>query len=196
MRLLESLIEQSKRPENGIGKWMLKIMNRAHLGMMHTALSKVRIGRGDTVLDIGCGGGETVRLLAARADQGTVYGLDYSETSVAMSLRRNRQAAEAGRVRILQGEVSKLPFGDGMFDLVTAIQTHYYWPDLPGDVKEVYRTLKPGGQFIISSEIYKVQYHMEHFKTAGEMEQLFRATAFADTDEENAKSRHVIGIRA
>ena len=42
-----------------------------------------------------------------------------------------------------------------MFDLVTAVETHFWWPDLPGDVREVLRVAKPGGTLILIAEIYK-----------------------------------------
>jgi SAM-dependent methyltransferase len=42
-----------------------------------------------------------------------------------------------------------------MFDLVTAVETHYYWPDLNADMREVRRVLKPGAALIIIAEAYK-----------------------------------------
>jgi ubiquinone/menaquinone biosynthesis C-methylase UbiE len=42
-----------------------------------------------------------------------------------------------------------------MFDLVTAVETHFWWPNLPGDMREVFRVLKPGGTLIIIAEVYK-----------------------------------------
>jgi len=42
-----------------------------------------------------------------------------------------------------------------MFDLVTAVETHFFWPDLPKDVREVLRVLKPGGTFVLIAEVYK-----------------------------------------
>jgi ubiquinone/menaquinone biosynthesis C-methylase UbiE len=42
-----------------------------------------------------------------------------------------------------------------MFDLVTALETHFWWPKLPGDMREVFRVLKPGGTLILIAEVYK-----------------------------------------
>jgi ubiquinone/menaquinone biosynthesis C-methylase UbiE len=42
-----------------------------------------------------------------------------------------------------------------MFNLVTAVETHFWWADLPGDMREVLRVLKPGGTLIVIAEIYK-----------------------------------------
>ena len=63
-------------------------------------------------------------------------------------MKTNRRLIEAGRVEIRHGSVSSLPFPDDMFDLVTAIESHYFWPDLVNDMKEVLRVLKPGGMMM------------------------------------------------
>jgi ubiquinone/menaquinone biosynthesis C-methylase UbiE len=108
-----------------------------------------------TILDVGCGGGRTVQRLATLAAEGKVVGLDYSAASVAASRETNAQGIQAGRVQIEQGSVAALPFPDRTFDIVTAVETHYYWPDLPANVREVLRVLKPGGTFALIAETYR-----------------------------------------
>jgi ubiquinone/menaquinone biosynthesis C-methylase UbiE len=51
-----------------------------------------------------------------------------------------------GRIEVRPASVSQLPFQDGMFDLVTEVETHFWWPDLAADVHEVFRVVKPGGK--------------------------------------------------
>jgi len=108
-----------------------------------------------TILDVGCGGGRTVSKLAAIVPQGRVYGVDYSDESVAATKRTNVRWIDLGRVEIRRGSVSDLPFPDGKFDLVTAVETHFWWPNLPGDMREVFRVMKPGGTLVLIAEIYK-----------------------------------------
>jgi ubiquinone/menaquinone biosynthesis C-methylase UbiE len=84
-----------------------------------------------------------------------VYGIDYSEESIAATKRTNAQWIDLGRVEIRHGSVSQLPFADGMFGLITAVETHFWWPNLPGDMREVFRVLKPCGTLILIAEIYK-----------------------------------------
>ena len=55
----------------------------------------------------------------------------------------------------MQASVSRLPFADDKFDLVTAIETQYYWPNLQDDMKEILRVLKPGGRLMVVAETYK-----------------------------------------
>src|SRR5262249_56973506 len=69
--------------------------------------------------------------------------------------RRTRSGSKTGRVEIRHASVSHLPFPDQMFALATAVETHFYWPDLPPDMREVLRVLKPGGALVIVAEVYK-----------------------------------------
>jgi len=103
----------------------------------------------------------TVRKLAEIAVQGKVYGIDLSEESVTVSRRTNRRFIKKGRVEIQNSSVSCLPFSDNLFDLVTAVNTYYYWSDLVGDMKEIRCVLKPGGKFMILGEAYKGGKHFD-----------------------------------
>lgn len=146
---------QCQEPRGWLGRINLWRMNATHSRLTDWGLRHVRIEKHYTILDVGCGGGRTVSKLAAMATEGKVYGVDYSRESVAASTKMNARAVASGRVEIRHGSVSQLPFSDAMFDLVTAVETHFWWPNLPGDMREVFRVVKPGGGLIIIAEIYK-----------------------------------------
>jgi len=149
------LVNQVRKPTRWVGRLFLWNMNLSHSSLTDWGLGHVTIGKGFSVLDVGCGGGRTVRKLAAAAPQGHVYGIDYSAESVAASRGENAEAMRQGRVEIHQAPVSRLPFPERMFDLVTAVETHYYWPDLAADVREIIRVMKPGATFLVIAESYK-----------------------------------------
>jgi len=130
-------------------------MNSRHSKVTDWGLSHISIKQHDTILDVGCGGGRTASKLAAIATQGKVYGVDYSKASVAVANRTNRGWIDMDRVKILQGSVSQLPFSEETFDLVTAVETHFWWSDLPADMREILRVLKLGGTLIIIAEVYR-----------------------------------------
>jgi SAM-dependent methyltransferase len=146
---------QCRRPSDRAGRTVMQRMNLSHAAVTQWGLSHVAIGEDLTILDVGCGGGRTVDRLASIATRGKVYGVDFSEASVAMAREINQRGIDEGRVEIEQASVSQLPFPDATFDLVTAVETHYYWPDLPRDVREVMRVLKQGGTFLIIAETYR-----------------------------------------
>ena len=130
-------------------------MNASHAKLTDWALRHVTVEKHHTILDVGCGGGRTVSKLAELAAEGKVCGVDYSEASIAATARTNARRIASGRVEVRLASVSALPFADDTFDLVTAVETHFWWPDLPGDISEVRRVLKPGGWLVIAAEIYK-----------------------------------------
>src|SRR5262245_31040732 len=131
------LLNQFRKPCGWFGRLNLANMNRHHSRLTDWGLARVSIGKTAMVLDVGCGGGRTVSKLAALAPGGRVFGVDFSEASVASSRRTNKRGIREGRIEIRQASVSELPFESDAFDLVTAVETHFYWPDLHADVREV-----------------------------------------------------------
>lgn len=195
-----AVIAQCRKPRWWLGRVILSQMNARHAEVTEWGLGHVSVGEGFTILDIGCGGGRTIAMLAEKAANGKVYGIDYSPTSVATARRYNARRIEAGQVEIRHGTVSELPFADQAFDLVTAVETLYYWPDPVADLKEVLRVLKPGGHVVVIAEAYKGDKAHAHeqlamkllranYLTVGEHRKLFAAAGYADvrTSEEPAK---------
>ena len=79
-------------------------------------------------------------------------GIDYSPVSVKKSREVNVKAIAAGRCQVVEGSAAALPFEEGSFDLVTAFETVYFWPELEKCFAGVRRTLKEGGHFVIVNE--------------------------------------------
>jgi ubiquinone/menaquinone biosynthesis C-methylase UbiE len=148
-------VSQAQKPRGLLGRLRLWNMNSRHSKVTDWGLGHISIEKHYTIVDVGCGGGGTLSKLAGCATQGMVYGIDYSEESVAASKRTNARWIDVGRVEVRHGSVSQLPFPDGIFDLVTAVETHFWWPDLSTDLREIFRVLKSGGKLIVIAEIYK-----------------------------------------
>ncbi len=152
MGLVKSFFSQCARPEGFLGRVMLRFMNFGHAPLTNWGLSLVEIHDGWTMLDIGCGGGATLKRLLKRSKGAQVYGIDISEESVAKARKVNAKVLDR-QVFVTQGSAEKLPYEDNKFDLVTAVETVYFWPDLPNCLKEVRRVVKPGGRFAIMVEV-------------------------------------------
>lgn len=146
---------QVRKPSGLLGRRVVRAMNLSHSAMTDWGLQQVKVAENAAILDIGCGGGRTVRKLADLAPGGKVVGLDYSGTSVAVARETNADNIAAGRVQVEEGSVAALPYPDGSFDVVTAVETHYYWPDLGANVREIFRVLKTGGVFVLIAETYR-----------------------------------------
>ncbi len=139
-----------RKPEGKLGNIQLKSMNKEHTPVSLWGLKHLNISPDDVILDIGCGGGMNINRMAQSAKK--VYGVDYSIESVNLSKEVNEDLIREGRVEVHEGNVMDLPFEDNSFDIVTAFETVYFWPDIVKSFGEVKRVLKPGGMFLIGCE--------------------------------------------
>ena len=142
-------ITQCMKPHGEGGVETIKNMNENHQPISEFAFKCVDVGTNDRILDIGCGGGVNIEKFLKLTDN-NVDGIDYSDVSVKESAKRNQKAIGDKRCRIIQADVSKMPIDDEVYDLVSAFETIYFWPDIENTFKEVLKIIKPGGQFMIA----------------------------------------------
>ena len=142
--------DNMRKPQGKLGNLQLKSMNKEHTPVSLWGLKHLKIKSDDIILDVGCGGGINIKRMSKNAKK--VYGIDYSIESVKLSKEVNEQLIDEGKVEIQEGNVKNLPFDDDTFDIVTAFETVYFWPDIKECFGEVKRVLKPGGTFLIGME--------------------------------------------
>ena len=150
--MLKKILVNTKKPQGFWGKVMLGSMNIGHGPMAKWGLRHIQIEPDAYILDIGCGGGKNIKRMLKKTPRGRVFGVDYSALSVRKSRRLNADQVLKERAVIMQGSVSQMPFKTAMFNIVTAFETVYFWPDIVNDMREVYRVLKPGGSIFICNE--------------------------------------------
>jgi ubiquinone/menaquinone biosynthesis C-methylase UbiE len=146
---------QYRYPTGGSGRRVAANMNQGHWNLTTWGLKYVNFKADSVIVDFGCGGGKTISRLAKRAVQSKVYGIDHSADMVEYSKQVNKKLIEKNRVEIFQNSVQKTVFKDDFFDLVTAIETYYFWPNLEQAFREIKRILKKGGCLLIISEMIK-----------------------------------------
>jgi ubiquinone/menaquinone biosynthesis C-methylase UbiE len=131
-------------------------MNRDHARLWQWGLEHVTlpVGKEAAILDVGCGSGLLLKKIGEQTPAARLCGLDHSSDMVTLSRQTCQELCVAGRAEFVTGSVSELPFADESFDLVTAFETIYFWPDIEGDLREVRRVLRPGGTFLAVVESY------------------------------------------
>lgn len=152
MRILKSVFCQCARPDGSLGRLLLRSMNLCHAPLTNWGLGFVDFKDEMKMLDIGCGGGATLTRLLKRSFNSMVYGIDISHESVAKARKVNRKHLDK-QVFIQTGSAAKLPWNDNTFDVVTAVETVYFWPNIEKCFSEVKRVLKPDGPFAIIVEV-------------------------------------------
>ncbi|MDO5811342.1 class I SAM-dependent methyltransferase [uncultured Methanobrevibacter sp.] len=144
------IFSNMRKPKGKLGNIQLKSMNKEHTPLALWNLKHLDIKPDDIVLDVGCGGGININRMAEKAKK--VYGVDYSIESVKLSREVNRDLIGQGKVEVLEGDVQSLPFEDNTFDIITAFETVYFWPNIEKSFGEVKRVLKTGGTFMMGME--------------------------------------------
>ena len=139
-------------PQGAAGKLLIASMNIFHTPVSLWGISHLDLAGNEKILDIGCGGGINLSRFLKKVPRGHVAGIDLSPDCVSYSFMRNRDAIAEGRCSVYEGSAELLPFGANHFDVITAFETIYFWPNLPNTLKEIKRVLKPGGTFLIVNE--------------------------------------------
>lgn len=152
VNLKERFLNMTRKPKGFLGTLMLNRMNGRHAKLADWSMG-IYQGNPAEILDIGCGGGRNLAALLHRYPDARGTGVDYAPLSVRMTKAKNRGAVFAGRCRVVEGNAMSLPLPDNAFDLVTAIETVYFWTTIEQGFREVYRVLRPGGTFMIVNEL-------------------------------------------
>jgi arsenite methyltransferase len=160
-----------------------------------TALAQLEPGQ--TVLDLGSGGGIDVLLSAKRVGPaGKAYGLDMTDEMLALA-RENQRKAGATNVEFLKGEIENVPLPDGSVDVVISNCVINLSADKARAISEAFRVLKPGGRLAISDVVVRGSVPAEVRRSVelwigcisgaleeSEYRRLLRATGFTDVEVE------------
>jgi len=173
--------EFNRWAESGRGEGMAE----DHLPITLPVLDRMGLSPADSVLDVGCGAGWLLHLLAERVTEGRVVGMDVSDEMVRHA-RRN--CADLPQVMAVTGSADEIPWENAFFTKAISVESAYYWPDPAAGLQEIFRVLRPGGSAWILINYYSDNAHCHqwgallavptHLLSADEWAERFRGAGF------------------
>lgn len=116
------------------------------------AAEVVAPGPADRILEIGCGHGVLLSLLADRLTSGTVTAIDRSDKMVAAATKRNHQHILTGKAVIRHAELASVDFKDRLFDKIVAVNVNVFWMAPAPELVAVRRLIEPAGTLYLFFE--------------------------------------------
>ena len=186
--LTEFLINQSQKPSGLIGRVITKIWSFYFKKLSLWAIKQTTISDNYRILEIGYGGGSTIKNLLALNKNLEIHGIDISKESYRTAQRVHSDSIRKGSVQLKIGNVENMPYQNNYFDRIFAIQTHIFWKDIKKSFQEVYRVLSSNSTLIIASEKEKIHYHMTDYRTSHEFSQLLTSIGFSKIEEKQNRN--------
>ncbi len=148
MAKTQRIARQSRQPSGWLGEIVARVMSFDTANANRIASERLAVRAGESVLEVGCGHGRTLRQIA-RAPFGFLAGIDPSEVMVRLARRRLRRWIEAGQAEISLASSHSLPYPDARFDAAFAVHVLYFWSDALTELREIRRVLRPGGRVLL-----------------------------------------------
>ena len=186
--LTEFLIKQSQKPSGLIGRVITKIWSFYFKKLSLWAIKQTTISDNYRILEIGYGGGSTIKNLLALNKNLEIHGIDISKESYRTAQRVHSDSIRKGSVQLKIGNVENMPYQNNYFDRIFAIQTHIFWKDIKKSFQEVYRVMSSNSTLIIASEKEKIHYRMTDYRTSHEFSQLLTSIGFSKIEEKQNRN--------
>lgn len=183
---IKAIAENLAHPQGEMGAVVAEKMNENNAGVTSLMYDHLNVSKRSRVLEIGFGNGKLLTQLLGIA--GHVDGIDISRDMIETGKRLQAEAIAEGRLTLSYGSTSSIPFGDDTFDAICTANTLYFWKDVPVDLQEMKRVLKPGGRLAIGirsrSKMEAMPFTQHGFSLyeKEEVEALLEAAGFVNAD--------------
>jgi ubiquinone/menaquinone biosynthesis C-methylase UbiE len=170
------------------------VMARMNRDMEHAAIDELAPAPDASVLAVGFGPGVGVDELALRLPDGVVGGIDPSTAMLRQARRRNRAAIESGQVTLERSTADSIPWPDGTFTGVLAVNCLQLWDPLDASVREVLRVLVAGGRLVALTHVWAIEKRSPLEQWVAATSGLFRGAGFVDVEHRTAQYRSGQGL--
>ena len=178
----KELSSQLKKPTGNIGREVAKELNDSNRKLYDLSFEMIDLKPNDRILEIGFGNGIHFPEYFEFESDVTITGVDFSEDMCDEAKTLNPGLIESGKLYIHCADTSSLPFSDGSFDLLIAINVIYFLEPPELHLKEINRVLKTDGLFLIG---FRPRHAVEHLEFTKQNFILYEPDELKDLVEEN-----------
>jgi ubiquinone/menaquinone biosynthesis C-methylase UbiE len=189
MRRSEYIAEQASNPRGLLGWIIAMIMSKETALDNKKAIELLQISKGDVVVDLGTGHGQSLKFILRLANPSKVIGVDYSGTMLAIAKQKNRDHIIQGWVELIKAKTDCLPFKDASIDRALTVHTLYFWENAGDHFNEIARVLRPNGVFVLAYRpandaqvVAKFPASIYHFRSINEVSKIARRAGFRELE--------------
>jgi len=147
---LKAIASQLKNPSGEKGIEMANMMNETNINMTHHSIQNLKIFKENKILELGHGNAGHVEFLFEQAENLKYYGLEMSDLMFQEARQTNRNFVSQKQAFFSLYDGNKIPFQDESFDKIFTVNTIYFWQEPEKLLLEIYRVLKPNGNFCLT----------------------------------------------
>jgi SAM-dependent methyltransferase len=188
---------QLGNPSGIIGKWILApVWNKRNSALNDVAFERLALRPDDRVLEVGFGGGYLIGRMTTVVTGGSLAGVDVSPAMVAFCADRFRTLVEAGSLELRCARAEALPYPDGHFTKVCAVNSIFYWQNAQQAISELWRVLAASGTLVMcftckeSMQDKEFTRHGVALYELEQVEQMLESAGFRDISFTRASDRH------
>ena len=165
------MASQLRKPSGWpIGRIILSRLNHWNREMNRKSLAVMEVQGGERVLELGCGGGDLLAMIAEKITTGQAIGLDWSPLAIRYCRSRLGHFVIQGKLDLICQDAVQLPLSADSIDCICTVNTVYFWDEPEAVFAECARVLKRGGRIILcnadlaglSTEDYPPEYFTSH----------------------------------
>ena len=142
--------KQAKKPSGIFGRFfMSRIFDKGNLELNSFVKETMAIKKSDRILEIGCGTGSLLKIIANELENGIVEGIDFSKTMISIAKKKNKRNISKKKAIIRLGNFDELQFKSNSYDKILSVNTIYFWKNPVMTISKAFCLLKANGMMVL-----------------------------------------------